>query len=62
MVTVSEEGYLEHKKNGKRCNWWLLGQDKPGKRGIELAICFPEEYVGKRVRFKVEVIQHGHGQ
>jgi len=40
-------------------NWWLVKYDAHGCGGrIELGcLCLPMQYVGKRIRLKVEVIE-----
>ncbi len=59
MVIVNGCGYLEvaDKAKGRRIshgkNWWLVKQSG----GIELHFCYlGAKYIGKKVRFKVEVV------
>lgn len=61
MVIVNNKGYLE-RTNGR--NWWLVkhGYGNTGRsRGfLQLwAISFPLEYVGRKIRIKVEVVDDG---
>ena len=65
MATV-KQGYLTRKTAGSHGaepvyrNWWLVkyGSNRKalGRVGID-SISFPEEYIGKKVRFKVEVLE-----
>ena len=71
MVTINQEGYLtritagsQHKKSEaynikNQRNWWLVKHASSGNQGrIEIHnIMLPSEYVGKKVRFKIEVIE-----
>lgn len=63
-----EKGYLVvHSKSGKnshasssRRDWWLVKWDSGGCGGqlcFKSSVHFPKEYVGKKVRFKVEVLE-----
>lgn len=69
-MRISKEGYLErqtgrvsHIESGYR-DWWAI-RATIGRFGVlhlgKTTICFPEEYVGKKVRFKIEVMDEpGH--
>jgi len=71
MATIDEHGYLIRKVQckGKNCNssgttrnWWLIKEYFNRKRNhifasIILSIRIPEKYIGKKVRFKIEVIE-----
>ena len=60
-------GYLIRRTNSKKKsnaktttrNWWLVKWDSFGRVGkLSLhGVCFPKTYVGKKVRFKVEVME-----
>lgn len=72
MVYVNEEGYLErstrsgrnsHGKGVKR-DWWMIKHTSSPNLGHlnlenKIAIKVPNKYVGKRVRFKLEVVEDG---
>ncbi len=68
---VNEKGYVVstrtnnvYKKNkidtrkGSKRDWWLVKNQYGDSRGsIELSrIYFPKEYIGKRIKIKVEII------
>jgi len=69
MVYVNKEGYLErqtrvgkknpHSKPTKRA-WWFVKHHNGGNRGciqtITKGIILPKKYIGKRVKFKIEVL------
>lgn len=70
MSRVNEQGYVERKSrsgrrnpNGKTSwrNWYLIKHSlNPSSKGgyIRLdAINFPPEYVGKRIRLKIELVE-----
>jgi hypothetical protein len=65
MTFIDEEGYVTrkaktHKGNGARPthrNWWLVKNGTVGACGISLStVSLGEKYVGKKVRFKIEII------
>ena len=66
-MRVNTQGYLErasyhHKPTNSRtvyrCWWLVKSVNAEGNRGMIKVSCIylPQPYVGKRVRFKVEVI------
>jgi hypothetical protein len=68
MVIVNKQGYLARKHSfgarghkGKNCtsrDWWLVqGQplSKNGRVNIKY-VSFPQEMIGKHIKFKVEVV------
>jgi len=73
MVVIDKDGYLTRKNpstkpSGRPCgnkpntsrNWWLVkhrGYPETTGAGFNLNICLPKEYIGKKVRFKVEIIE-----
>jgi len=65
MAKVNNFGYVE-RGDGRRItkgsivrNWWLVKIHCSSDTGrITLgAVCFPKEYMGKRVRFKIEILE-----
>lgn len=64
MTRVNNGGYIEKRcgrnSRGKRewRDWWLVKccNTNCGKIGFKTLI-IPQKYVGKRVRFKIEVIE-----
>ena len=64
MVRVNKYGYLTRRvSKGVDRNWWLVkyahGEDRGNSGSISLcgpSITMPKELVGKKVRFKVEVL------
>jgi hypothetical protein len=48
---------------GKLCkkiyrDWWLVKASKSGSGRVQLGtITFPQEFLGKRVRFKIEILE-----
>lgn len=70
-MTLVKAGYVTRKTVGSRGdagdnpknyrNWWLIKHSGGKYHNIGYAqigdVHFPKEYVGKRVRFKVEVIE-----
>ena len=69
MARVNIYGYLDRRTNSKkntkaratRRDWWLVPAHvtRGGQIGIK-NIYLPEKYVGKRVRFKIEVVDTVH--
>ena len=69
MATVDSNGYVRRARNGARSgrhsketiyrNWWLVKAktETTGCVFIRGFISLPPEYIGKRVRLKVEVIK-----
>ena len=67
MVNVNNWGYLERRTNRYKCefkrDWWLVKYKFEKRAVIQRGIIslgliyFPEKYVGKRIRLKVEVIE-----
>lgn len=66
MTYINEAGYLERKTNSKKNphsqatyrNWWLIKATERGMGYLTIrGIYFPKEWVGKRVRFKIEEVE-----
>ena len=65
MVTIDSEFYLERKTNGgkgTKRNWWLVKTQLSGVNSYTGAVDFgaihlPKEFIGKRVRFKMEIVE-----
>jgi len=69
MTYVNEQGYLERStKSGRRNtngkgttrNWWLVKYASGGSlKGYIMfnGVFLPQSFIGKRVRFKVEVLE-----
>ena len=68
MARVNKEGYVERIKAGGKGsnrtavyrNWWLVKCAQHGKMGMVSKISnihVPAEYVGKKVRLKIEVVE-----
>jgi len=71
MVYVNEQGYLERStragrrnsnSKGTKRNWWFVVHNHDcdtGKVTITngISISMPPKYIGKRVRFKIEVVK-----
>lgn len=57
MVKINNQGYLERRNT--KLTWYLVRQNDKGMAGrVELNyVSFPPHLVGRRVRFKVEVIE-----
>lgn len=54
-MRVSTQGYLEVRiSKGVYKNWWLY-------KGNVIGITLPKNFVGERIRFKLEVIEDGEG-
>ena len=55
-------GYLYHSHSNR--SWWLVKYSSPNKGYIywgKKIIWIPKEYIGKKLRFKVEVVEDiGH--
>ncbi len=71
---INEYGYVEKRVVGRRGNepaswrnWWLLGSNNTGTRKgcygrLYLGtLTFPERYIGKKVRFKIEILEEEKG-
>lgn len=60
MTTVNKIGYLTRNKKTNPRNWWLvkhhLGRTNTGSISLN-TITFPKQYIGKKVRFKVEIME-----
>jgi hypothetical protein len=72
MAYINSQGYMERRTNSKKGtgtkatkrNWWLIRNRGARKQfciaiGKSGEIYFPIEYLGKRVRLKVEVVEDG---
>lgn len=58
MVIVNDKGYMERKADGRETrNWWLVKQHGNYARIPLRTVTLPDEYLGKRIRIKVEVIE-----
>ena len=69
MARINKFGYLERKTSGRNRgkgfgktiyrNWWLVKWFDTRNQGIISfsQIYLPPQYIGKRVRFKIEVIK-----
>lgn len=67
MATVNRQGYLERvvksgkinpRSQGAKRNWWIVKQNKYGTGIVNLqTISFSPHLVGKKVRFKAEIIE-----
>jgi hypothetical protein len=70
MVQVNEQGYLccrshncgKRNPNGttaKKDTWFIWSHDNRNQGRVGLRnVIFPPEYLGKRVKFKVEVVEN----
>lgn len=59
MTYMNKQGYLERKKGGCKKNYWIIKHKTIGPIGyvpIE-RISFKGKHIGKKVRFKVEIIE-----
>lgn len=58
MVTVNTNNYLERRTGkGSHCTWWIVRKQDRGFNYIDMnKICLPNSLEGKRIRFKMEVI------
>ena len=68
MARINSQGYLERKSCGKGDgrnsgitiyrNWFLIKYNSKKTGYVNIGfMTLPEEYIGKRVRFKIEVIK-----
>ena len=71
MTTISEEGYLQRQTTGTPCkqnvkgkvqakifrDWWLVKSHKNKGYVAFETVMLPEQYVGKKVRFRVELLE-----
>lgn len=57
IARINEHGYLERKIHGSYREWWLVKYANSYCGAISAGtISVPEKYVGKRIRFRVEVL------
>ena len=63
MATIDEESYISV-ISGRKCrkNWWLIKADGSSLKSttgklVLNTITLPKQYVGKRVRLKVEIMK-----
>lgn len=67
LARVNDEGFLERRSQGAAAfgsgkgswrDWWLVKNNYVGDVGVVhlKGVCLPIEYVGRRVRFRVEVV------
>jgi len=60
MAVVNSKGFVcrELPKKPIARNWWLVGQSENALTGVVYVkqIRLPPEFVGRRVRFKVELV------
>lgn len=67
MVHINEGGYLERRTvKGKNRDWWLVKYGGTNSGYISLyttclSISFPNRFVGKKIRFKVEIMEDKNG-
>lgn len=60
MAKINSAGYLYKRTNRKvDRDWWLIKASKPQRTGIVSLtdVRFPFHLVGKKVKFKIEVIE-----
>ncbi len=68
MSRVNEYGFLERTNGGQHSlkagrsiirDWWLVKFGNVTSRGrVDLGVVsLPKEYVGKRIRFKIEIVE-----
>ena len=69
MAYVNSRGYLCRTTNGRLSQydkvddlreWWLIKHSASGKKVTSLTLSyvnFPKRYAGKKIRFKVEIIE-----
>ena len=69
MVIVNEQGYFMHIPRTKakgglkpvKRNWWLVVYSSQGNPIVTLGrngnVYLPLKYIGKRIRFKVEIME-----
>ena len=56
MVIVNTQWYLCTSDKYPR-NWWLIKENSSGQGYVSLSnVFFPKGLIGKRVRFKVEIL------
>ena len=64
MVVMNDQGYLAKKvRGGKRSrhvfrDWWTVKWVKDDRAGFDIrsTVLLPDEYAGKRVRLRIEVV------
>lgn len=57
MTMINSSGYLARERGGKR-NWWLVKATSHPRGYVPLGqVSVPKHLVGRKIRFKVEVIQ-----
>ena len=70
MVYINKQGYLERHTRGGQKNpnskgttraWWFIKARSERKANYcgYVFLAFPREYVGKKVRFKIEFVEDG---
>jgi len=65
MARINADGYVERKTRGESIyrDWWFIkvreSRDLCGFAAMQvgLKICFPSQYIGKKIRLKVEVLE-----
>ncbi len=68
MPRVNKQGYIERKGPGKYRgkgyginiwrNWWLIKYQHVNSGKVSLGqVYLPKEYIGKKVRFKIEIMK-----
>lgn len=71
VTIISDEGYLQRQTTGTPCkqnvkgkvqakiyrDWWFVKANKNRGYVTFKSVIFPEQYVGKKVRFKVEIME-----
>ena len=69
MTTINEQGYLTRNRNRNRNvsegksprDWWLVKTGGHSGYANLGRVTLPKKMVGKKVRFKVEVVEDGEG-
>ena len=68
MPIINHYGYVSRRTSGHKkgsCseskvyrNWWLVKYGSPNRGYVDLGmICLPKKYIGKKVRFKIEIME-----
>jgi len=55
-MKIDTQRYISRASNR---NWWLVGLNQTGNNGCVWLgnIIIPERFIGKRVRFKIEIVE-----
>lgn len=58
MTKINNEGYIT--RNYNKRNWWLIKNASTNRGYVDLGIIHtPKHLIGKKIRFKIEIIQEG---